>query len=248
MSSVYESVGVVSEEAGAGMFLAHLPSDTPVYCYNAKLDLESLFPPSSVEDRFVVVKNFPPETLAECEQQLPGRCDYSPLLQILIITMPTLPHEEGADAFGFMIRTLAQEMQLQRRLQYWVTTRVDTPDRSKQADRAWGPRRQGRESPTVALEVGFSETTAKLEKDIAWWINESHGVRMGITVHIKKASGSIEIRSWVPAITPSLSHVQIASRGRPIVDKNISNPAPPRVAQRIFIKRGKDGSTIEGGT
>ncbi|KAJ5151442.1 uncharacterized protein N7482_010694 [Penicillium canariense] len=250
MSFAYESEGVVSEERGAGMFLAHLPSDTPVYCYNNKLALESLFPPYSVEDRFIVLKNFPPETLAEHEEDLPGRCDYSPSLQILIITMPGLPHEEAADSFQIIIATLAKEMKVYRRLANWGATRVDTPDRSKQADRSWGPRGQMRDFPTVTLETGFSETTSKLEKDIAWWINGSQGdVRMGVTVDIKRASGSIEIRSWTPVFTPLPSHVQITASGRRVVDRDISNPPPPRVAQRIFIKRGRDGSrpTIEGG-
>jgi glutamate formiminotransferase len=59
--------------------------------------------------------------------------------------------------------------------------------------------RQVREFPTVALNVNFSETNAKLEKDIAWWINESKGeVRIGVTIDIKRRSRCIEIKSWSP--------------------------------------------------
>lgn len=47
--------------------------------------------------------------------------------------------------------------------------------------------RQVRKFLTVALEVSFSETNVKLEKDIAWWINELKGeVRIGVTIDIKK--------------------------------------------------------------
>jgi hypothetical protein len=50
----------------------------------------------------------------------------------------------------------------------------------------------------VALEVGFSETTAKPERDIAWWINTSKGdVKMGLTIDIKRRSGSIRARFCV---------------------------------------------------
>jgi hypothetical protein len=85
MSFVYQSEGVVSEEGGADTFLEHLPSDTPLYCYHRKGVMESLFPLYSVEDCFIVLKNFPSEALAEREEQLPGRSDYSLSHQILII-------------------------------------------------------------------------------------------------------------------------------------------------------------------
>ncbi|KAJ5453847.1 uncharacterized protein N7458_004803 [Penicillium daleae] len=250
MSYAYQSEGVVSEEEGTCTFLAYLPSDTPVYRYVKKCTMESLLPQYSVEDRFVVLKNFPSETLAKRDEQLPGRCDYSPSLQILIITMPSLPHEEAASSFDIMIAALAKEMKVYRRITDCGSTLVKTPDRSKQADRSWRPARPRRKFPTVVLEVGFSEATAKLERDIAWWINTSQGdVKMGLTIDIKRRSSSIEIKSWTPAFMPLPSHVYITAHGRPVVDRRVSDPPPPRMTQRIFITRGRDGSnpTIEGG-
>lgn len=248
MSNAYQSEGVVSEE-GANPFLEHLPSNTPVYRYDRQCDIESLLPPYSVEDRFIVLKHFPPETFAECEEELPQRCDYSPPLQILIITMPSLPHEEAAASFGAIITTLADEMKVYRRLANCGATRIDTPGRRKQADLSWKPARQGRKFPTVALEVGFSETTAKLEKDIAWWINESKGeVRMGVTVDIKRRSGCIEIKSWIPAFEPSLHRDYVTASGRHVVKNHTNNLPLPQIAQRVLFKRGRDnsGPTIEG--
>ncbi|KAJ5607352.1 hypothetical protein N7537_003971 [Penicillium hordei] len=248
MSRVYQSESVVSEE-GAGTFLAHLPSGTPVYCYNQQCAMKTILPPYSVEDSFIVLKHFPAEILAENEEQLPGRCDYSPSLQILIITMPGQPHEEAVSSFEAIIVTLAQEMKVNRRIAKCGATLVDTPERNKQADRSWKPARQGREFPTVALEVGFSETTLKLERDIAWWINGSKGeVRMGITVDIKRGSHSIEIKSWTPEFEPSLRNIYITASGRQVIDRRLKNPPPPRMTQRILITRGRDGSspTIEG--
>jgi hypothetical protein len=93
----------------------------------------------------------------------------------------------------------------------------------------------------VALEVGFSETTAKLERDIAWWINKSKDeVKLGLTIGIKK-SGSIEIKSWAPAFMLLPSHVHITAHGHPVVDRRIVDPPPPQMTQRIFITRGRDG-------
>ncbi|KAJ5533888.1 hypothetical protein N7527_000142 [Penicillium freii] len=248
MSHAYQSQGVVSEE-GANPFLEHLPSDTPVYRYDRQCAIESLLPPYSVEDRFIVLKSFPLETLAEREEQLPQRCEYSPPLQILIITMPGQPHEEAATSFEAMISTLAEEMKVWRRVAGCGATRIDTPDRSKQADRSWKPARQGRKFPTVVLQVGFSETTAKLEKDIAWWINESKGeVRMGVTVDIKRRSGCIEIKSWTPAFEPSLHRDHVTASGRHVVKRHTNDLPLPQIAQRVLFKRGRDSSvpTIEG--
>jgi hypothetical protein len=247
MPYVYQSEGVVSEE-GANPFLEHLPPDTPVYRYDRQCVIESLLPPFSVEDRFIVLKNFPPEIFDKHEEVLPQRCDYSRPFRTLIITMPSLPHEEAAVSFEVMILTLAKEMQVFRRLEACGATRIDTPDRSKQADRSWKPTLQGREFPTVALEVGFSETTAKLEKDIAWWINESKGeVRMGTTVDIRR-SGCIEIKSWTPAFDPSLYRGLATRSGRHVVERHADNLPPPQVTQRVLLKRGRDGAgpTIEG--
>lgn len=249
MSCVYQSQGVVSEE-GAGACLAHLPSGTPVYYYNQQCAMGSLLPPYSVEDSFIVLKHFPAEILAEYGEQLPGRCDYLPLLQTLIITIPSQPHEEAACSFGAMIAMLAQEMNVNRRIAKCGATLVDTPERNKQADRSWKPARQGREFPTVALEVGFSETTLKLERDIGWWINGSKGeVGMGITIDIKRGSHSIEIKSWTPAFEPSLRNVYVTAGGRRVIDRHIENPPPPRMTRKILITRGRDGSspTIKGG-
>ncbi|KAF3385191.1 hypothetical protein F1880_001825 [Penicillium rolfsii] len=249
MSRVYRSESVVSEES-AGSFLEHLPSDTPVYYYDENCAMETLIPKYSVEDHFVVLKQISSETFAEQEEQLPGRCDYSPSLQTLILTMPSQPHEAAADRFGHMIGKLASDMGVSRLIALRGATIVETPKREKQSDRSWAPRHTRREFPTVALEVGFSETTAKLEADIAWWINESKGeVRMGITVDIKRRSGDIEIKSWIPAFEPLPSHVYITLGGRRVVDRRTKNLPPPRMTQRILIKKGRDGSgpTIEGG-
>lgn len=242
MSRVYQSEGVLSEE-GAEPFLAHLPPDTPVYSYNPRCAIESLSFPYAVEDTFLVLKHFPADLSDEDMEQLPGRCDYSPSLQILIIKMPGQPHEEAASRFDLLIGNLAYQMKVHRRMSYRGATLVETPERQKEADRSWAPARQGREFPTVALEIGFPETTQKLERDIAWWINRSKGeVRMGITIDIKRQSHSIEIKSWTPAIEPLPHKIHITAAGRQVVDKHISNPPPPRMAQRILIKRGRNGS------
>jgi len=105
--------------------------------------------------------------------------DYSLPLQTLILKLPSWPHEEAAGRFEAIITCLAAQLKVTRRISYLGATRID--------------------GPTVALEVGYSEqSTAKLGKDITWWLRESKGwTIMGITIDIKRGSGNIEIKSWV---------------------------------------------------
>jgi hypothetical protein len=210
--------------------------------------METLFLSYSVEDRFAVVKNFPHEIFAKYEEGFPGRCDYSITYQTLIIKRLSLPHEEAASSFDIMMITIAKNMKVRGQLACRGATNADTATRTKQADRSWGPRRAPRGFPTVALEIGVLVSTAKLEKDIAWWINESNGeVRLGITIDIK-SSGRIEIKSWIPASEPSSHPSYVTAGACNIIDRSTNDFPPPRVYQRVFFKRGKDDSnpTIEG--
>jgi hypothetical protein len=130
MSRGYRSDGVVSEES-AGSFLEHLLAGTPEYYYNKQCAMETIFPEYSVEDRLVVLKQFPPETFAEHEEQLLGRYDYSPSLQILIITIPSEPHEAASSMFEEMMTKVTQEMRVNRRIAPRRATFVKTPGRRK---------------------------------------------------------------------------------------------------------------------
>ena len=75
---------------------------------------------------------------------------------------------------------------------------MKTSNRTKQANASWAPKvKEGYEQASVALEVGFSETSAKLKKDTEFWLNDSErDVRMVLTIDIKRQSGSITITSW----------------------------------------------------
>lgn len=218
-------------------FLAHLPSDTHEYRYNGFSSLKEaadkeydrfLGQEDSSGSPYIIFTNISPEEFTQNDESFPGRVDYSPPLQVLILTMVSLPHEEGARWFDGFIATKAVEMKVRRLLTLRGATRSETPDRKKQADSSYGPRQlpPGRtaEWPTVAVEVGFSETKAKLKSDAAYWLNQSSGeVLTMITVDIKR-SGNIYIILWK----------------RSMVTNQYPNPEPEAI-QEIKIYRGKGG-------
>jgi hypothetical protein len=254
MAHDQERKSTVSEEGAKNqekeMFLAHLPPDTPVYCYRDYRDLETFPAPDSIGDYFVVIKNITAAVFEELDEQLPGRTDYSPSLQLLIVKMPSPPHEEAASRLELVIGQLASQMKVERRISLCGATRVDGPDRQKQADRSYKPARQGRVWPTVAVEIGYSETRMKLEKDSIWWINASQGqVLQTITLDIKQGTGNIEIISRVPALPILPRQFAVSSRGRHIFTRPIGHLPAPRINHRITIKRGRGGANhvITGG-
>ncbi|KAJ9491316.1 hypothetical protein VN97_g1952 [Penicillium thymicola] len=152
--------------------------------------------------------------------------------------MASQPHEQAACKFDAMINSFADEIKVSRRLTSYGATRIDTPERNKQADRSWKPTRKRRKFPMMALEVNVSETTTKLEKDIAWWINGLEGeVRIGITIDIKRRSGCIEIESWTPAFDPSLHRDYVIASGRHVLENYAEGRPLPQIAQSSLRER-----------
>ncbi|OJD21487.1 hypothetical protein ACJ73_07169 [Blastomyces percursus] len=215
-------------------FLAHLPPDTHEYKYHGFSSLKEVtnkeynqFLEHDNRSPYIIFTNISPEEFVIHNEDFPGRVDYSPPLQVLILTMVCLPHEEAASLFDQIVGEKAVKMKIRRLLSFRAATRSKTPDRNKQADRSYGPRElppgRSAEWPTVAVEVGFSETREKLKSDAAYWLNQSSGdVLTMITIDIKRGSGNIYIILWK----------------RPVVTNEYPNPEP-EVDQKIKIYRGK---------
>ncbi|KAL1952828.1 hypothetical protein VTO42DRAFT_4117 [Malbranchea cinnamomea] len=224
-------------------FLEHLPPDTHEYRY---FGIPSLLDAQRKEcDRFlhsnsssfVIINDITAYELDAHEEEIPGRIDFSPCLQLLVLKMVSLPHEEAAAVFDGLVRDKAKQMMIHRILSIRRTTRTKTPSRQKQADCSYAPRQlpPGRSTqwPTVAVEVAFSEIYEKVKKDIAWWLNSSEGkVLRAISIDIKRPSGNIYITLW--------------KRGT--ATERYPNPNPEAI-QEIQIHRGKDGKppTLTGG-
>ncbi|KAK2807835.1 hypothetical protein FQN50_005224 [Emmonsiellopsis sp. PD_5] len=215
-------------------FLAHLPPDTPEYKYagissmrEATAKESHRFLHQDSTSPYIIFTAISPQEVTDNDENFPGRTDYSRPLQILILSMPSLPHEEAAGLFDRILDRKAVEMKVHRLLSFRRATDSKTSNRNKEADCSYAPRElpAGRSDkwPTVAVEVGYSETREKLKSDAAFWLNGSSGdVLTAITIDIKR-SGNIYIIRWK----------------RPAV---VGNPNPePEVVQEIKICRGKGG-------
>lgn len=181
-------------------FLKNLPpEDVSEYKYVDSEVMQKII--AQEKKQHIIFADISESTINELEEQIPGRIDYNKKLHILLLTIPESPHEICAQAFGGIMTDQAMENQVRRQLNSRGATQQETSDRLKEPDLSWGPRflppDRSLEWPTVVLEVGYSETRAKLQQDMSFWLNKSdESVLMAISIDIKRPSGDIYICSW----------------------------------------------------
>jgi hypothetical protein len=131
------------------------------------------------------------------------RIGYNPATNILIAKMAEATHEEAAIAFDDMVKTALEPMGLKKAIQSWGTKKLIAADgTTKQADGGWSPLRPPRgapKRPSVVLEVGSSETSAKLRRDAHYWVDPARGqadMAIGVKVYAKKPQITIEQWEW----------------------------------------------------
>ncbi|OAX79724.1 hypothetical protein ACJ72_05909 [Emergomyces africanus] len=229
--------GKLSLQSRSFLKQLHLPPDVSEYEYSDLCHLQEVtgqaynhFIANSSQSPFVIFTNLPVDDFEQHEDNFCGRVDYNPNLQLLVLTMVSFPHEVAAGVFERLVDDRANESGVRRILLPRGSTRTDTPDRRKQADKSWIPRElpAGRTTqwPSVAVEVGYSETREKLKSDMKFWLNSNNEVRMALSIDIKRPSGTIFITAW--------------KRGAPIPPTMSFNPEP-QATQEIKIERAKAG-------
>lgn len=223
----------------------HLPLGTSQYRYSGFQHLEQAT--NQAYDRFlrdeqspiVIFTNLAPAEFKQHQDNLPGRVDYNPSLQLLILTMVSLPHEVASRDFDVLVRGKAQERRVRRAVMSRGSTLTEGRDRSKEADSSWSPSPKylppGRSTqwPSVALEVAYSESREKVKRDMEYWVNGSADVRMGVTIDIKKQTGNIVISSW--------------RRGAPTPPRTPTNPEPEMIQEIRIYRSNQNGKSYVTG-
>ncbi|EFQ98958.1 hypothetical protein MGYG_01970 [Nannizzia gypsea CBS 118893] len=224
-------------------FLAGLPQDTNEYRYLGQEHAEMIVKREYtrfVEEHkspYVIFTHVPPSEIDMIDNRSLGKLDYHHSLRILLANMPCLPHEEALSLFGNLVLLKANKMQVDRLIRYRAATTTKTRERDKEGDISWAPRwlppGRSKQWPTVALEVGYSESREKIKHDIAWWLYSSNGdVLMAVSIDIKRTSGNIYITLWERGVMPTRNH---------------PNP-DPKVVGEVKLFRGKNGrpARVEG--
>lgn len=132
-----------------------------------------------------------------------AKISYNPATNILVVKMPEATHEQAAIAFDDMLKLALKPLGLEREILSWGAARLTAADgTSKEADGGWSPRRPPRgapKRPSMVLEVGSSETSAKLRRDAHYWVDPARGkadMAIGVKVYAKKPQITIDQWEW----------------------------------------------------
>lgn len=120
--------------------------------------------------------------------------------ELLLVTLMKTPHSAASDVVNTMILETLASVRMMRSLQGYSGATIRGQTRGKQADYGWGPKRRppGQpDSPSVTLEVAYSESDSKLSSDVRFWLNPDDGnANMCLTLRINRSRPEIRIEKW----------------------------------------------------
>lgn len=238
-NNTWSETGAPAPESEARGFLACLPPRTRYYVYPGKDRVNDILWDESTRqqegDAFVVFTPVSEAEFMKLGESASGRKDFEQRTNTLIIKMPSLPHELASGAFHAHFLEKTVQIGVLREVHFLQSTRISSTTRSKEADICYGVRERPvtatTHSPTVAVEVGWSQTGPKLEADARWWLNH-RGSRVNrvITVDIKR-SLRIIITAWERGATPTVQYPDPA----PVVKERVSITRPTNWREPVLV-------------
>jgi hypothetical protein len=140
--------------------------------------------------------------------------------QLFLVRVESMPHGVAPSAMHDAVMQTAQQMGLSNSLKGNSGLSIRGESRGKVADYAWGPKRSARgrrRSPSVVLEVAYSENDTKLNSDMRFWLHPEDGkAEVCLTLRIDRSQPEIRIERWeIQNNRPHRSQViQITKRGK----------------------------------
>jgi hypothetical protein len=133
---------------------------------------------------------------------------------------------------------------LRKRLGSWGGATMTAPDgTTKEADGAWGPFRPppgSPKTPSVVLEVGYSDSPAKTRRSSHWWLDPARyeaNVAIGMNLNVKKPEIIIDTWEWDPTTCrpKTTNHMVIKRSSRNInFEPNVHDPTIMIPFHQIF--------------
>lgn len=196
-----------------GSFLADLPPSIKRYTCHGKQHLINIFD-SEPFDSFTDASKFllfhasekTIESIVGVENEdswLPKNpSSFDTQEQLLLVKMSSMPHSVASHSLNTCLLDALAPIGMSGGIQGYngLTVRNQGRPRGKVADYAWGPLLvppgQPR-SPSVTLEVAYSETDSKLNSDVRFWLNPEDGnADVCLTLRINRDHPEIRIEKW----------------------------------------------------
>lgn len=217
------------------------------FCDHIFLDRSSL-----MLDHTVLVTRFPPQMFGleseDVDNPIPlkGKLLYLEDSHILIVTMPSRPHERLSREIGHLWREKLRRMNCVGELADAGGTTTHLQNCRKEPDGYWGP--DAVDYPTCVLEVGLSESLRQLDRDAQRWIENSLShVTQVVTVKIYPHRHEMIFAIWRRTATRRAEkdeeiYVELVE-GRPIVRNNRRRL---RISFEKLFERPPTPGTAEG--
>ncbi|KAL4913544.1 hypothetical protein BDW62DRAFT_220601 [Aspergillus aurantiobrunneus] len=128
-------------------------------------------------------------------------CAYDKALGLLLFKMTGPFHGIASETFAHVFINATEPTVMELSLNKIGTTLHSATMGRKRPDKAWRPLRlphgRSRQWPSAVLEVAYSETTAKLQSDVRYWLRASDGdVKLVFTLHVDQREPRITIEKW----------------------------------------------------
>ncbi|KAL2821301.1 hypothetical protein BDW59DRAFT_150351 [Aspergillus cavernicola] len=200
-----------ADPAGRG-FLGDLsPSILPHYVYHGReqflKDFRHAVETTSSSTEWFIVQGVDQKTYTSIF--LPAEhgpfsrgASYDTELERLLVKMPlSRPHGIASETLNLILYKALMPMGMDRSLGAIGSATHHAAMGGKEADKAWipsrTPRGRSQDWPSAVLEVAYSESKAKLQSDIRYWLHASDGeVKVVLTLAINPHSPSITIENW----------------------------------------------------
>ncbi|KAJ5129311.1 uncharacterized protein N7515_005350 [Penicillium bovifimosum] len=162
--------------------------------------------------KYLHFTNVPP-TIAEEFSSSSARSMFSYDTRSMIIKLVTGVHQVASRGLFCEVQDVVRDMSLHRSILVVGSARVRGVSSSKEADESWALSQPipGRDAkwPTVAVEVGDSESYGKLKADAEWWLTNSRGdVKLLLIVSINPKTPNITFETAFSDAVGSLPHHQ----------------------------------------
>ncbi|KAK2737867.1 hypothetical protein FQN55_000879 [Onygenales sp. PD_40] len=228
-------------------FMRQFPKETSKYRFqgleNARrtyLHERDLFNDDTTASRseFIIFTCVHPEILEQIpENDTLPISSYEKPLHILVLKMPSEPREIVGGQFEDLMAIKSAGMGVHNELVSRGGAGVTSSRRTKQPDCSYRPIHppgtRTTQWPTLVVEVGYSESAAKLEADATWWLNDSgvnNGVQIAVTISIKQNKREIIFRKY--------ERVHKSTRKQP--DRMV-----PTIVQQITLSKPTDDAPVK---
>lgn len=150
------------------------------------------------------------------ELSRPNRYSFDLAANLLLVKMVTMIHSDIGQFVNQELILGITSMGLLNDIRYYSGATVRGEGRGKEGDQGWGPPPPNPAvdgKPTVTLEVGVSESQAKLQRDVEWWLHPDKGnANITITIKVDRKRPRLMIDRWehIHGVIQSTQQVEIS--------------------------------------